>query len=37
MSHKKSMERGLPVPTVELLPESEETSWVEEVFVEILK
>ena len=36
MSHKKSMERGLPVPTVELL-ESEETSWVEEVFVEILK
>ena len=31
MSHKKMSERGLAVPTVDLLPESEETSWVEEV------
>ena len=37
MSHKKSMERGLVVPAVELLSESEETSWVEEVFVQFLK
>ena len=33
MSHKKSLERGLVVPTVELLSECEETSWVEEVLI----
>ena len=31
------MERGLVVPAVELLSDSEETSWVEEVFLDFPK